>query len=670
MVFFRIKHLSILQNLIITREGCMALNTIPLLVLHFSIVFFTCALEPGEISAQKDTQSQNKWALLVGIDDYLYVKDLHGPSYDVSLIQKLLIDLYGFSKKNIKTLLNRTATRQNILDAFKSHLIANTAENDIAVFYFSGHGSQIPADTPDELDGLHETIVPHDARTPNGEVNDITDDELNKLLGALGGKCKKVTFILDCCHSGTGIRGGGIPKWILPPSPIPSIHERNLCSPQDGWWAGAGANYVLLAACRDDQTAQEISWKNHKVSAFTLGLNHTLRNAFSQTTWRDIKDRLASEIQLICPGQHPQIKGAGLDDLVFGIHKLPTSPYVLVSSSTESFATLKAGHIHGITEGSIFAIYAPATKSFQGDPITEARVFSVGTLDSQVRLLSRVQIPTYARAVERYHNFEGWRLGLYLERDQESHFLKRLREELAAHPVIQVVASKKGMDTYRLKIEHDQNSNRLVLTGNDQMKLKAEFSVDPNKDPSGAIRRILDWAKWFNVLAIQNTRFSERIKVTLSVHGRSEKPSDLVPSSLDLTATAGETVICRIANNYEHEIFATVLDLTSDGGIFTVFPVGEGNQAIPARGQAEISFTAYLPAQVDAIRDIIKIFIAREPIDLDLLNLNPRTQWDNAKNNHGIDNLFSNISRGIYHPKKPLSQENWGTIDRSVYIIK
>lgn len=180
------------------------------------------ALQYGRVLGQ---DTRRKRALLVGINDYpgKSVRDLRtqglwyqlrGAVNDVYLQQELLINRFGFQRDEVLILTDQDATRKNILAAFERHLIRwVNSDNDVVVFHYSGHGSNII--DPDRVfqDGLNGTIVPVDALLPNGypqkggEVDDITAGTIFLLREALGRKTKNLTFILDSCYSGGGVRG-------------------------------------------------------------------------------------------------------------------------------------------------------------------------------------------------------------------------------------------------------------------------------------------------------------------------------------------------------------------------------------------------------------------------------------------------------------------------------
>ena len=129
-------------------------------------------------------------------------KPLRGAEADADEISQLLVNQYNWPSEQVQVLKGTAATRSAIATSFKE-LSKKLRPDDTFVFHFSGHGTQISDRKPfDEPDGLDEALSPSDA-TAMGE-NLIVDDELGLWLENL--PCRQVTVILDCCHSGTGIK--------------------------------------------------------------------------------------------------------------------------------------------------------------------------------------------------------------------------------------------------------------------------------------------------------------------------------------------------------------------------------------------------------------------------------------------------------------------------------
>jgi hypothetical protein len=184
--------------------------------------FTAAGLNHRRLQAQADRYAQTlaqttprKLALLVGINDYpsvnQYGERLNGCVTDTELQQYLLIHRFGFNPRDVQTVLDRDATRTNILDAFEHHLIHQAKPGDVVVFHYSGHGSQVFDPDRDFPDGLNSTLVPFDSPLPfgypfkGGAVRDITGHTLFLLMKAV--QTDLITIVLDSCFSGGGKRG-------------------------------------------------------------------------------------------------------------------------------------------------------------------------------------------------------------------------------------------------------------------------------------------------------------------------------------------------------------------------------------------------------------------------------------------------------------------------------
>ncbi|MGR3278717.1 caspase family protein [Acaryochloris marina NIES-2412] len=168
--------------------------------------------------------SHRKRALLIGIGDYPGSRSedlklqglwyqLRGAVNDVLLQKELLIHRFGFKESDIVLLTDQDATRANILMQMEQLVQWVQSPDDVVVFHYSGHGSNVLDSNQVFQDQLNGTIVPIDADLPmgypqeGGEVNDISAGTIFLLREALGRKTKNVTFLLDSCYSGGGVRG-------------------------------------------------------------------------------------------------------------------------------------------------------------------------------------------------------------------------------------------------------------------------------------------------------------------------------------------------------------------------------------------------------------------------------------------------------------------------------
>eukprot|EP00798_Chlamydomonas_sp_ICE-L_P005793 gene5793-6074_t len=126
-------------------------------------------------------------------------------------MRELVMKYYGFEDDNIIIMIDtdkrfKQPTGKEIKIQL-AEMIAKTGSNDVAIFHFSGHGTQSKAGRLRW--GEHR-----------GGQNCITDNELQRIVAPCRGK---FTMVADCCHSGTMLDHETIvisgPKAGAPPPP-------------------------------------------------------------------------------------------------------------------------------------------------------------------------------------------------------------------------------------------------------------------------------------------------------------------------------------------------------------------------------------------------------------------------------------------------------------------
>jgi len=136
---------------------------------------------------------------------------LRGCVNDVRMMKYLLSSKFGFRDGDFYILTDdnahlspavRTAipSKMNILSGMK-WLVGGSQPGDSLFFQFSGHGSQVRDRSGDEADGYDETILPLDHST----AGQIIDDEIFQIMVRPLPAHVRLTAVMDCCHSGTGM---------------------------------------------------------------------------------------------------------------------------------------------------------------------------------------------------------------------------------------------------------------------------------------------------------------------------------------------------------------------------------------------------------------------------------------------------------------------------------
>jgi metacaspase-1 len=250
-----------------------------------------------------------KKALLVGINRYPDPRhELKGCLNDVLLVGKTLREQYGFTGNgDLRVLTDARATTKAILDGL-SWLTDGAAPGDSLVFHYSGHGSQVPDTHGDEIsDGLDEILCPYDLDWDHP----LTDDELaNACTGVPKGAL--FTVILDCCHSGTGLREPSRPASPVRPRYLPHPAAFVPSGPRIARRFGIAitkANAVLIAACRDNQTSADAFIDGGYHGAHTFYLCRSLRAANWISTYRNLVISTGAALAHAGFDQVPQLEG-------------------------------------------------------------------------------------------------------------------------------------------------------------------------------------------------------------------------------------------------------------------------------------------------------------------------------------------------------------------------
>ncbi len=265
-----------------------------------------------------------KRALIVAIADYAPKgpggADLPGCERDAERMQKLLTEKFGFDAKNIELLADTAATKDAI-EAALIRLADACGPNDSAVFYYSGHGAQVPDLDGDEDDGWDEALVgadPVPAGTQSTESRlsrYVTDDRIAEILRRF--KTDNVTVIFDSCHSGTAVRDAG--PQLPPPAKVkritPDFSPELLKQAEDAKrrqqsdtrddTLDIGERYVFIAGCQP----YELSGCVPTGGFLTLAIDAAVRSLPEGSSWEEMSGPIRDAVNQINATQTPSFEG-------------------------------------------------------------------------------------------------------------------------------------------------------------------------------------------------------------------------------------------------------------------------------------------------------------------------------------------------------------------------
>ena len=148
---------------------------------------------------------RESWAVLIGIDDYTKWPKLRYAVNDANGMRDILVRKFKFKPEHVFTLVNREATRENILSVLADKLgNPQLVKRDDRVFvFFAGHG--ITRKLPSGRDLGY--IVPVEADVSNYHGQSISMTNFQDIAEAI--PAKHVLFVMDSCYSGLGLTRGG-----------------------------------------------------------------------------------------------------------------------------------------------------------------------------------------------------------------------------------------------------------------------------------------------------------------------------------------------------------------------------------------------------------------------------------------------------------------------------
>jgi Caspase domain/Lecithin:cholesterol acyltransferase len=677
------------------------------------------------LSPTRGIESRKLYALLVGIDKYPNPNHyLQGCVNDITAIEEYLNERFDKQEYqlHLQTLKNEQATREGIINGFRNHL-CQAGKDDVVLFYYSGHGSQESA--PKEFrhiepDGLDETLVCYDSRsTENGW--DLADKELAKLIAEVGEKDPHITLILDCCHSGSGSRdpmekakerrletdkrSRPLDSFIFKLEDLEKLSGTRDRDPEKhptGWKIPTG-RHVLLAACRDYETAKEYGSKQR--GYFSYFLMDTLSKANGKLTYRDLFARTNAIVRSESREQSPQLEAHGIDDgkeffLDGAIAEV--EPYFIVNHDKTSGWVIEGGAVHGVQppkndETTLLALFKfDANNDDLHDPsksVGTAKVTQVLPTKSKIDIEGVENLATDSTFKAVVTSLPLPALGVYFAGDETGINLAREQLKIAGfnrnQPSSYVREEQEiGTADFRLLC----NNNQYIITKpTDERPLVAQIDEYTQNNADKAIKRLEHIARWTTIAKLANTA-ANQIKagdVKMEFIFDNEDLSQTKQMRLQYKYQNGKwqnpEFNLKVTNTTKKPLYCALVNLSDSFSIsapfFTTGRVrlepGESADALDGEKLVLEVPDEYWKLGITEYKDIIKLIVSNNEFDARLLNQDkldaPRPVLRNIEpaNQSSLERLMNRTqNREIRAKSEAVSFDDWYAEEITITTVR
>jgi hypothetical protein len=565
--------------------------------------------------------------LMIAIDRYKNAEriagfqNLEGAENDLKLIRSTLVRRLNVPDKAIKVLVNESATRAEVLNAFKTHLIQPARDGDIAIFFFAGHGGRLYSAGLTEPDRYDETLITHDAFDPKGEVFGIRDKEVNQLLRELRKKGAHPLVIIDACHAAGATRLLVNGKARMAPAMYSKSHE---VVRESAGRSLASDDYILLAATNAKEAAYETDRLGPHYGEFSIALASALNQLPTESTYKDLIRDVRQRMTAAGVSQVAEASGP-LDRQLF-THKDLSHLAIEAVRINANLYEIDAGTLVGVSVRSKFDLFRSAFDASSGSNLLgTGEVTDVRIESATVHISSSTSLPAKGFVSETERQFGDFRLNVRVRGSLE--LVAKANEILRTSDLVNLVQADADKTT-KIWVDFSNSRGRILRRDGSEIGTGIDTSQpDWPKSLKVTLERI---AKYHAILDIEKQQPIKYIEAQVLLEGGGPgKRKTPESKNGEAQLAANDRILVRVRNRHpSKEMYVNIVALGSDYSVQSLYPTLKGEKserlAIGAPFETEV-----FPLKPPHGRDIFVVYATDGPVSLArVMQPGVRELWD------------------------------------------
>ncbi|RFM26924.1 caspase family protein [Deminuibacter soli] len=643
------------------------------------------------------------YALLIGINEYpsplkmgsqtIVFPPLRGCVNDTTAINDYLQTERNFTLQ-IKQLHNSDATRQNIVAGIQQHLAQATA-NDVALLYYSGHGTQEETDTAvfqnADTHKLQSLVCYADAASGNNFL--LANKELRWLIHNLAATGAHIVTLFDCCHSGGTTRNAALVKDAFKDAEA-AERKVDVVFPQRPWGDFIFSHqlqqaqftphnlaqllpegfHFQLTACEQNESAMELNRRG----VFTQVLLSVLKHAGSTITYANLWGRIRQYMRNVYEQRPTLYVGAGnsSDWHTNFLNKPASAAGTALGEATFNETDgwqLNMGAIQGVAANSTVQLFtagnrdvtiAATTANIKIDycslqpasPLDEAQVYH-----AEVQAAQSSQLPVY---VDDPVNQQAAALPI-----QQCVF------DSLFNPFNSSITLATGETAARYVLRQTAGLYYITLPNDRYRPLVQPLNAKDTATPQRLAAFFKQMARWEFIKTLRNPVVDENtafVKIEIAIGETAPYEtignSEQVPVTLlQQNNTWQNTVRIRLTNTTQQDLYCCALYLLSNFASFSKY-LNPPVKLLTPGNPVELVYnnSAVLAFAIDEIAvcynwettsDYLKLVISTVNFDATTLDFGPLPMPATTRLHRGAQNLYSNDAAGV----TDLKESNWHT---------